>query len=353
MSALPRCRGRRSWIVTFLAIALVVALATARVHVLERDQRTPTSSVRPGASAPARSRRSASRAATSRSPGARRPTRPRYTVARTNVAPGSLSTTLNGTCAGTVVRHELHRHRPPAGRHQRNDLDLHRPRQAPSWTGAASPASDTVTIPGPSLSLGTTSFTTGGGTTSATVANFFDNEGVTYCVDASSSCPAGKTLGTDTVPATGGTKTTATITIPASLSTGAHTVYAIGSLGSLPTVSISVAPVATPNTIEFSERRYADAHGPGARDVALLHDRRWRRWKLQFAGRRRRRRTPERNDHASRQCERHHVDRHRRRRRQLQRHRWKFGHRLRSRRHGTRRGRRWRDLCVERLGSQL
>ena len=32
---------------------------------------------------------------------------------------------------------------------------------------------------------GISSFTAGGGSTTATVANFFDSEGVTYCLDSS------------------------------------------------------------------------------------------------------------------------------------------------------------------------
>ncbi|MHB8329705.1 MAG: beta strand repeat-containing protein, partial [Acidimicrobiales bacterium] len=108
------------------------------------------------------------------------------------------------------------------------------------WTGPTSPPSATISVPGPTLALGSSSFAAGGGSTSATVANFFDNEAVTYCVDQSSSCSAGHTLGTDTVPGSGGAKTTASISIPAGLSAGSHAVYAIGSLGSLPSATITV-----------------------------------------------------------------------------------------------------------------
>src|SRR5204863_3138704 len=66
------------------------------------------------------------------------------------------------------------------------------------------------------------------------------NETVTYCIDASSSCSTGQTLGTDTVPAAGGTKTTSSITIPSGLSVGSHTVFAIGGSDSVPSVTVNV-----------------------------------------------------------------------------------------------------------------
>ena len=49
-----------------------------------------------------------------------------------------------------------------------------------NWVGATSPASATVTVTGPNLSLTTGSFTSAGGTTNATVSHFFDHEGVRY-----------------------------------------------------------------------------------------------------------------------------------------------------------------------------
>src|SRR5207237_957571 len=103
---------------------------------------------------------------------------------------------------------------------------------------AASPGSATVNVPGPALSLGSSSFTTDGGGTNATVSNFFDNEGVAYCLDQNTSC-SGTQLGIATVPASGGT-VTSSITIPAGISAGTHTVYAVGSLGSTPSASINI-----------------------------------------------------------------------------------------------------------------
>ena len=165
-----------------------------------------------------------------------------YTIARTNVSPGTLSTTLGGTCSGSVAATSCSDPGLPENGSSATTWTYTDTPFDHLWQGPASSASSLVSIAGPTLSLGSTSFTADGGSTSATVANFFDSEGVTYCVDQSTSCSAGNTLGTDTVPATGGTKSTASITIPAALSVGSHTVYAIGSAGSLPSVGITIAP---------------------------------------------------------------------------------------------------------------
>ena len=163
-----------------------------------------------------------------------------YTVARSNVSPQSLATSEHGSCASSVAGLSCTDTGVVESGTVATNWTYSDTPQLNNWQGAASPASTTVVVPGPSLSLGATSFTVNGSTTNAVVANFFDNEGITYCVDQSSSCSAGNTLGTDTVPASGGTTTTASITIPAGLAVGSHTVYAIGSLGSLPSESITI-----------------------------------------------------------------------------------------------------------------
>jgi hypothetical protein len=171
-----------------------------------------------------------------------------YTVARSNVSPQSLSTTLNGTCAGN-----------PTGTSCTDTGVVENGTAATNWTytdtpnvhnwiGGASPASATVTVPGPTLSVGSTSVTSAGGTANTvTVAHYFDNEVVTYCVDNdTTSCPVADQTSptTATVPATGGTVTTTTLTLPAGLTGGSHTLYAKGSSGSDPTgVSFNVAKV--------------------------------------------------------------------------------------------------------------
>ena len=162
-----------------------------------------------------------------------------YSVARSNVSAPSSSTELHGSCTSSVSGTSctdtgLEENGVAATNWTYRDTpDLI------NWVGATSPASATVTVPGPNLSLTTGSFTTAGGTTSATASHFFDHEGVTYCLDTTiAPCP-GAQVGTGTVPATTGTTTDA-LTIPAGLSVGAHTVHAVGSLGSAPSASITV-----------------------------------------------------------------------------------------------------------------
>ena len=171
-----------------------------------------------------------------------------YSVARTNVSPGGLSTTVSSSCSGSVSGTSCTDAGLPEYGTAATTWTYTETPFLDNWQGTASAPSAVVSVPGPTLSLGTSTFSTTGGTTSATVANFFDNEGVTYCVDQSSSCSAGNTLGTATVPASGGTVTTASIAVPAGLTVGTHTVYAIGSHspgGSLPSATITVSGKAT------------------------------------------------------------------------------------------------------------
>ena len=168
-------------------------------------------------------------------------------MTRSNVLPQNLSTTMSGTCAvsatGTactdagVVEN---------GTNPTNWTYTDTP-HVNSWTAATSPASTQVTVPAPSLTSSVSSFPVSGGTTSATVSNYFDNETVTYCVDDdTTACPtADRTApATATVPATGGTVTTGTLVIPSGLSVGSHTLYTEGSSGSNPSgVTFSVTKV--------------------------------------------------------------------------------------------------------------
>jgi hypothetical protein len=180
-----------------------------------------------------------------------------YTVARANVAPGSLSATVTSTCAGSVSGTSCTDAGLPENGTSATTWTYTDTPFLDNWQGTASTASAVVSVPAPTLSLGKTVLTAGG-TTSATVANFFDNEGVTYCLAQTSPCSAANTLGTATVPASGGTVTTPTITIPASLGLGAHTVYAIGNHS--PTGSLASIPI----TVGGTARKLAFVSGPSA-----------------------------------------------------------------------------------------
>ena len=196
-----------------------------------------------------------------------------YTVARANVAPQSLSTTVNGTCAGGPTGTSCtDTSLVESGASATNWTYIDTP-QLHNWNGTTSPASAQVTVPAPTQSITTNSFTVAGGTTSATVSNYFDNEVVSYCIDndLTTTCPsADKAVpATVTVPATGGTLTTSTLTIPSGLSVGTHTLFAKGSLGSNPAgVSFSITK-ATP-TITSAAQPASVTVGGSATDQATV-----------------------------------------------------------------------------------
>ena len=176
-----------------------------------------------------------------------------YAVARANVIPQSLSTTLNGTCSGGVTGTSCVDAGLPESGSSATNWTYTDTGTNSSWSGATSSPSATVSIPAPSVNLVATTFSTAGGTTNATVTSYFDNENVTFCVDQSSSCPTADVLGTATLPASGGS-VTKSISLPSGLSVGSHTVYAIGSAGSLASETITVG--------SGSANKLAFVHGP-------------------------------------------------------------------------------------------
>lgn len=170
-----------------------------------------------------------------------------YAISRTNTSPGSLSTTVAGTCASTPSSPPCTDKGLPENGTSATTWKYKVTPKFDLWTGTASTAGTLVTVPGPTLALTTTSFTTSGGTTTSTVANYFDTEVAHFCLGTSAAADtttctgAGlHTLGTKSVGASGGT-TTKSLTIPA-LPAGSYTLYAKGSAGSDPAgVAITVA----------------------------------------------------------------------------------------------------------------
>jgi hypothetical protein len=163
-----------------------------------------------------------------------------YTVARANVAPQSLSTTEHGSCAGSVSGTSCTDVGVPENATSATNWTYTDTPFYDNWQGTASPPSSTVTVPAPSLSLAPATLTTAGGSTNATVSSFFDNEALTYCLDTQTVPCSSAQVGTGTVPATGGT-TSDGLTIPSGLSTGSHTVYAVGSVGSIASATLTIA----------------------------------------------------------------------------------------------------------------
>jgi len=157
------------------------------------------------------------------------------------VARAGFSSSVGGTCSGTVSATACTDTSLPENGGSSTAYTYTDTGKLYNWTGPTSAASATVTIPAPALTLTTTTYSTGvAATSSATVTSFFDSEGVTFCLDQSTlPCSTQLNSSSVTVPATGGTTTTS-LNMPALSTAGTHTVYAIGTAGSVATASITV-----------------------------------------------------------------------------------------------------------------
>lgn len=194
-----------------------------------------------------------------------------YSISRTNVAPGDLSTTVGGTCTGTIHGLSCTDDGLPENGAFPTTWTYSDTPFFDQWPGATSAPSINIEIPAPSLVLETTSFSTAGGSTSATVSNFFDNEGVTYCLETPAAPCAAAQIGTGTVPASSGT-TSDSIAIPAGLSVGLHIIYAVGSFGSVAAEPITVSAGAATQlsfTVQPETGQQIEATGTGSFDVAV------------------------------------------------------------------------------------
>jgi hypothetical protein len=125
------------------------------------------------------------------------------------------------------------------------------------WTGASA----TVTSPAvgtAALSLSPSSTTTLPASTTASVTNFIDNETITFRLDdASTGTALSSTPSTVTTGASGGAASPS-VTIPANIAGGAHTVYAVGSLGDQASASLTVS---VPATLSFTNGTFSTVPG--------------------------------------------------------------------------------------------
>jgi hypothetical protein len=120
------------------------------------------------------------------------------------------------------------------------------PRQG-LWTGPQSVKSVTITIGSPSLTLSTTILSALPTTSGGSIANFLDGESVIYRLDnATSGTVLAGSITPSPVPIGG--SATVSVTVPAGTSLGAHTVFAVGSLGSTASAAITVVDT-TPPTV--------------------------------------------------------------------------------------------------------
>jgi hypothetical protein len=164
-----------------------------------------------------------------------------YTVRRFDASTG-LSQTVLASCTGTIVALTCTEFGVAPGSWRYSVS----PGQG-LWTGAQSVQSASVTVGSPSLTLSTTTLSALPTTSGGSVANFLDSESVTFRLDNATS---GTVLAGSTTPSpvpTGGSATVS-VTIPAGTSRGAHTVFAVGSLGSTASAGITIVDT-TPPTV--------------------------------------------------------------------------------------------------------
>lgn len=137
-----------------------------------------------------------------------------------STSPAAVTTTASGAASGVALTLPASL---SAGTHTIHAIGA---------TGTQAAATITVTAPVPAFTLGTSAFSTlPGSATSASLAGFRAGEAVTFRMDA----PSGPVLTTSPATVTAnasGAATGITIAIPGGLTSGAHTVYAIGAAGS-------------------------------------------------------------------------------------------------------------------------
>ena len=112
------------------------------------------------------------------------------------------------------------------------------------WIGTQSLKSAAVIVGSPSLTLSTTTLSALPTTSGGSVANFLDGEAVTYHLDSAGGAVLAGSITPSPVPVGG--SATVSVTIPAGTSLGAHTVFAVGSLGSTASAAITVVDTTPP-----------------------------------------------------------------------------------------------------------
>jgi hypothetical protein len=113
------------------------------------------------------------------------------------------------------------------------------------WTGTESVRSATVTVGSPTLTLSTTTLSALPTTSGGSVANFLDGEAVIYRLDnATSGTVLVGSITPSPVPVGG--SATVSVTVPAGTTLGAHTVFAVGSVGSTASAGITVVDTTPP-----------------------------------------------------------------------------------------------------------
>ena len=162
---------------------------------------------------------------------------------------------IGAACSGTIATTSCTEAAVPAG--------TWRYRVTPAnanWRGAESAASAAVTVSAPALSLSPASVTALPAALSGQITNFITGQTVTFRLDN----PTSGTLLTGSiapspVPASG--TANVSVTLPSGTAAGAHTVYAIGSLGDSASAPVTVL---VPQTLVTSAWDLDDASAGGA-----------------------------------------------------------------------------------------
>jgi hypothetical protein len=158
-----------------------------------------------------------------------------YTVQRFDTS--NVSQTVLASCTGTITLLTCTEFGVPAGTWKYAVT----PKQA-LWTGPQSAKSANVTVGAPSLTLTTTSTSTLPIVSGGSVANFLDGEAVSYHLDSVGGAVLAGSIPSVPVGGTG----VVSVTIPVGTTLGAHTVFAVGSLGSTASAGITIVDTTLP-----------------------------------------------------------------------------------------------------------
>lgn len=177
-----------------------------------------------------------------------------YTVQRYDTAT-STSQTVLASCTGTIAGLTCTEFGVAPGSWKYAVT----PKQA-LWIGPQSVKSAAVTVGSPSLTLTTTTLSALPTTSGGSIANFLDGEAVTYHLDSVGGTVLVGSITPSPVPVGG--SATVSVTVPAGTALGAHTVFAVGSLGSTASAAITVVD-STPPTVSAAVISKTTGDTPG------------------------------------------------------------------------------------------
>jgi hypothetical protein len=162
-----------------------------------------------------------------------------YVVSRYDVLTGTPQTVGAG-CDGVVTADACTEADVPPGQWSYTVRPVHE-----GWTGTEGPSSATVAVESPLLSLAPTTITSLPATLTGVVSGFLTGETVTFRLDdpGSGTVLVGS-ITPDPIPGDG--TASVSVTIPGGTSLGSHTVFAVGSLGTVAAAAVDVVDATVP-----------------------------------------------------------------------------------------------------------